>query len=87
MAQAVLLVLSASLLFRMKIPRLERPAEPQHVFADIREGLSWLWHHAAVRTLTLTIVSFNVTFGAAWSVLVLYAIRAARSWARSASGC
>ena len=27
----------------------------------------------AVRTLTLTIVTFNVTFGAAWSVLVLYA--------------
>ena len=26
-----------------------------------------------MRTLTLTIVSFNVTFGAAWSVLVLYA--------------
>ncbi|MGI8881870.1 MAG: MFS transporter [Jatrophihabitans sp.] len=40
---------------------------------DIREGLSWLWHHSAMRTLALTIVSFNVTFGAAWSVLVLYA--------------
>jgi len=26
-----------------------------------------------MRTLTLTIVTFNVTFGAAWSVLVLYA--------------
>ncbi len=30
-------------------------------------------HHAAVRTLVLTIFSFNITFGAAWSVLVLYA--------------
>ena len=30
-------------------------------------------HHAAVRTLVLTILIFNVTFGAAWSVLVLYA--------------
>jgi predicted MFS family arabinose efflux permease len=29
--------------------------------------------NAAVRTLTLAIVTFNVTFGAAWSVLVLYA--------------
>jgi predicted MFS family arabinose efflux permease len=27
-----------------------------------------------MRTLTLTIVVFNVTFGAAWSVLVLYAL-------------
>ena len=30
--------------------------------------------HAAVRTLALTIVTFNVTFGAAWSVLVLYSL-------------
>lgn len=71
--QAVLITLSAVLLFRMNIPALERTSEPQHVLADIREGLQWLWHHAAVRTLTLTIVSFNITFGAAWSVLVLYA--------------
>ena len=33
-----------------------------------------MWHHAAVRTLVLTIVTFNVTFGAAWSVLVLYSL-------------
>jgi predicted MFS family arabinose efflux permease len=32
-------------------------------------------HHAAVRTLVLTIFIFNITFGAAWSVLVLYATR------------
>ena len=30
--------------------------------------------HAAVRTLVLTIMIFNVTFGAAWSVLVLYSL-------------
>ncbi len=30
-------------------------------------------HHPAVRTLVLTIFTFNITFGAAWSVLVLYA--------------
>jgi MFS family permease len=40
---------------------------------EIAEGFRWLWRHAAVRTLALTIVTFNVTFGAAWSVLVLYA--------------
>jgi len=40
---------------------------------DIREGLRWLWEHAAMRTLAITIFTFNVTFGAAWSVLVLYA--------------
>jgi len=30
-------------------------------------------HNAAVRTLVLTIFVFNITFGAAWSILVLYA--------------
>jgi predicted MFS family arabinose efflux permease len=39
------------------------------------EGLRWVRHHAAVRTLVLTIFTFNITFGAAWSVLVLYAAR------------
>jgi predicted MFS family arabinose efflux permease len=29
--------------------------------------------HPPMRTLTLTILTFNVTYGAAWSVLVLYA--------------
>jgi predicted MFS family arabinose efflux permease len=39
---------------------------------DIAEGFRWTVHHAAVRTLSLTILIFNVTYGAAWSVLVLY---------------
>ncbi len=39
---------------------------------EIVEGLRWTWHHAAVRTLVVTILIFNITFGAAWSVLVLY---------------
>ena len=46
-----------------------------HVRREIAEGMRWLWHNPAVRTLAITIVTtFNVTFGAAWSVLVLYAI-------------
>ena len=40
---------------------------------DIADGLRWLLAHPPMRTLALTIVAFNVTFGAAWSVLVLYA--------------
>jgi MFS family permease len=46
---------------------------PRRVRRDIAEGLRWTVHHAAVRTLSLTILIFNITFGAAWSVLVLYA--------------
>ncbi|MEV6968791.1 MFS transporter [Hamadaea sp. NPDC051192] len=40
---------------------------------DLAAGFRWTLSHAAVRTLGLTILIFNVTFGAAWSVLVLYA--------------
>jgi predicted MFS family arabinose efflux permease len=39
---------------------------------DIAEGVRWLAAHPAMRTLVITIVAFNVTYGAAWSVLVLY---------------
>jgi predicted MFS family arabinose efflux permease len=41
--------------------------------ADLVEGVRWLIGNAPMRTLALTIFLFNVTFGAAWSVLVLYA--------------
>jgi MFS family permease len=41
--------------------------------ADMVEGVRWLVHHPPMRTLALTILTFNVTYGAAWSVLVLYA--------------
>ena len=44
---------------------------PSRVRADIREGLSWLLGHPAMRTLALIILVFNITWGAAWSVLVL----------------
>jgi predicted MFS family arabinose efflux permease len=37
------------------------------------EGIRWLMAHPPMRTLALTIFTFNVSFGAAWSVLVLYA--------------
>ena len=40
---------------------------------DVVEGLRWTARHAAIRTLSLTILIFNFTYGAAWSVLVLYA--------------
>jgi MFS family permease len=41
--------------------------------ADMVEGIRWLVGHPPMRTLALTIVTFNVTYGAAWGVLVLYA--------------
>jgi MFS family permease len=71
--QAVLLGLGALLISRMVVPALVRPPGPSHVGRDIAEGFRWTWGNPAVRTLTITIVAFNVTYGAAWSILVLYA--------------
>ena len=51
----------------------ETGREPSSLRADMAEGLRWLLAHPPMRTLALTIFAFNVTFGAAWSVLVLYA--------------
>ena len=46
---------------------------PSSLRADMIEGIRWLTAHPPMRTLALTIFTFNVTYGAAWSVLVLYA--------------
>jgi MFS family permease len=73
LVQTVCIALGALLVSRMVVPRLDRPATRSHIGRDIGEGFRWTWGNSAVRTLTLTIVTFNVTYGAAWSVLVLYA--------------
>ena len=69
------MALGAWLVSRMVTDTVPRAGEPSHVRQDIREGFRWTWGHAPVRTLTLAIVTFNVTWGAAWSVLVLYSIK------------
>ncbi|WP_028645371.1 MFS transporter [Nocardioides sp. URHA0020] len=75
-AQAVVVALGAMLVARVVLPPHRRePAPDTHLRHDIAEGFRWVRHHAAVRTLVLTIFVFNITFGAAWSVLVLYATR------------
>ncbi|MBA3523667.1 MAG: MFS transporter [Geodermatophilaceae bacterium] len=74
LAQALLVLLGALLVFRVVLPPHGRDrADRTRMRHDIAEGFRWVWHHAAVRTLVLTIFTFNITFGAAWSVLVLYA--------------
>lgn len=71
---AVLVAAGAVMVSRLRLPpHATDRGERTHIRADIAEGVRWVWHHAAVRTLVLTILIFNVTFGAAWSVLVLYA--------------
>lgn len=53
-------------------PASNAAPQAQGVLHEIAEGMRWLRHHPAMRTLVITIVAFNVTYGAAWSVLVLY---------------
>jgi MFS family permease len=70
---AACFALGALLVSRVVTSPLERSGEPTSLRADMVEGVRWLLAHPPMRTLALTIFTFNVTFGAAWSVLVLYA--------------
>ena len=79
-AEAVLVGAGVLLVSRIVLPAHGRDAERAAgegtaggVLRDVADGLRWTVHHPAVRTLVLTILIFNITFGAAWSVLVLYA--------------
>jgi MFS family permease len=72
--QGILVATGAVLVSRISLPAHGRaPERATAIRHDIAEGFRWVRHHAAVRTLVLTIFTFNITFGAAWSVLVLYA--------------
>ncbi len=74
LAQGVLLVFGALLASRLVLPAHGRaPQQPSRLRHDIAEGFGWVRRNPAVRTLVLTIFTFNITYGAAWSVLVLYA--------------
>ena len=74
---AVAFALGAVLVTRVTLSSgatIQRTKEEMGSFRqELIEGIHWLAHHAAMRTLVLTIFAFNVTYGAAWAVLVLYA--------------
>lgn len=92
LAQVVCVAAAVVMVGRLRLPAHGRtaarrgPGDRSSIRADVAEGLRWTLHHAAVRTLVLTIVTFNVTFGAAWSVLCSTRWSGS-TWARSASGC
>jgi predicted MFS family arabinose efflux permease len=71
-AQAVLLGCSVVLISRIGAALPPPRTDHETVRHQIAAGVRWMWAHPPVRTLAITIVAFNVTFGAAWSVLVLY---------------
>ena len=70
---AACFALSAVLISRVVTGTRDRSGEGSGLGAEMVEGIRWLVAHPPMRTLALTIFTFNVTFGAAWSVLVLYA--------------
>jgi MFS family permease len=72
--QAACVALGAILVSRIVATPATAKIDRSHVRRDVAEGLRWLWGHPPMRTLAITITFFNITFGAAWSVLVLLAI-------------
>ena len=73
LVQAALVGLGAVMITRIALPARPPSEVPTRLHADVLEGCRWAVRHPGVRTLVLTIFIFNITFGAAWSVLVLYA--------------
>ena len=70
---AICFVIGAILLSRARMDRYVRPAtDRQRIRADVMEGLRWLRGNAPIRTLAIMIAAFNITFGAAFSIWVLY---------------
>lgn len=72
--QAVCVALGVLLVSRIGTPPgAVREDVDSHIRQDIAEGMRWLVGNRPVRTLALVIVTFNVTFAAPMSVLVLWA--------------
>ncbi len=70
---AACFALGAVLVSRVATSTRNQLRERTGLGAEMVEGIRWLVAHPPMRTLALTILTFNVTYGAAWSVLVLYA--------------
>jgi predicted MFS family arabinose efflux permease len=74
--QAVCVALGVVLVTRVATPQgAVREVVDTRVWHDIVDGVRWLLGHPAVRTLAVAILTFNVTWAAAWAVLVLYSIQ------------
>lgn len=70
---AACFALGAVLVSRVVTSTKRELPDRQDLRAEMIEGVRWLIDHPPMRTLALTILTFNITYGAAWSVLVLYA--------------
>ncbi|MDA8276807.1 MAG: MFS transporter [Actinomycetota bacterium] len=71
--QAMLVAAGALTISHVKLPPHQRSDAKSHLGREVVEGWRCIVHNDAVRTLFVTIFIFNITFGAAWAVLVLFA--------------
>jgi MFS family permease len=69
---AICMALGVVLISRVVATMPIRSGERMSIRADMADGIRWLVGHPPMRTLAVTILMFNITFGAAWSVVVLY---------------
>jgi MFS family permease len=68
------LVSAASLrLIRRDFQQERRSGKPPRLTAEIRLGLTWLWHQPVIRFLTLTSAADNLRYGAGYLVIVILA--------------
>lgn len=72
-AQTVCMAAGALLVARVVVPAMPATGARRHVAHEMRDGLAWTWRHRAMRALVLQILLFNLTYGASFGVLVLYA--------------
>ncbi len=70
-------LLSLAALFVSRLPARGRPVHEDGaalgLWTRLAEGLRWLGQARAVRRLAIVVALFNLTFGATYSILVLYA--------------
>lgn len=73
--QAVAVGLGVVLISRIATPKggVNEGADT-HLIREIGDGIRWMMRNPPVRTLALIIFVFNITWGAGWSVLVLWAL-------------
>jgi len=70
---AITFAAAAALIARLASRPRAVPTVRTALWADVREGVRWLWNHAGVRTLALAILVMNITFCAAFATWVLFA--------------
>src|SRR5215218_9851211 len=59
---------------KFKPVRAETAGRSPSVVADIKEGLSYLWHHRLLRTLAIMVGTMNLASSATFAIFVLYAV-------------